>query len=95
MEKDLYQNTGKKGFGEKRRRIKKRENRIIGIAVLGLVFVACGASSGRMDGNPGGWEDSAIENGSDMKSLPEEGDIGEGSGDGEDSGGAAGEKEGG
>ncbi len=52
MAKDLSRNTrnnGKKDFGERIRRNRKRGNRIIGIAVLGLLLAACGASSGRTE----------------------------------------------
>lgn len=80
MEKNLYQNTGKKekrDFEEKRRRIKKREPRIIGIAALGLALAACGTPSERMDGNLDGWEDSGIGQDSDPGNLFGEGGIGE------------------
>lgn len=63
---------------ERRRRNKKRRSRIIGIAALGLLLVACGASSGGEDGNPEGWEDSDAGDASDMGKLAGESDIGEG-----------------
>lgn len=50
MAEDLFQNTRKNersDSGEKRRRNKKRGNRIIGIAALGLLLAACGASAER------------------------------------------------
>lgn len=78
MEKDLYQDTEKeekKDFDEKRRRMKKRENCIIGLAALGLMLAACGESAGRMDGSPDGWEDSDIGNGSDTGMPSGEGDM--------------------
>lgn len=66
MEKDFYQNTGEnetKDFNARMRRIKKRKNRIIGIALLGLVLTACGTPPGdaketqstEAKAEPGGW----------------------------------------
>ena len=52
MSKDLYQNTQKNentDSGVRRRRKQKRGNRIIGIAALGVLLVACGAPSGRVE----------------------------------------------
>ena len=52
MAKDLYQNTQKNentDSGVRRRRKQKRGNRIIGIAALGVLLVACGAPSGRVE----------------------------------------------
>ncbi len=53
MAKDLYQNTKeneKADSKERRQRSKKRVSRIIGIAALSLLLVACGVSSGRTEG---------------------------------------------
>ncbi|MDE5599095.1 MAG: hypothetical protein K2J04_14870, partial [Lachnospiraceae bacterium] len=75
MTKDFYQHTEKnekKGSNERRQRNKKRENRIIGIAVLSLLLAACGAPSEKVDGNPDGWEDSDIQQSAEVKEEPEE-----------------------
>lgn len=79
MRKDLYQNTEnieKKDSFERSRRI-KIQNRIIGIAALSLLLVACGAPSGGVNGNADGWENSDAGDSSDIEMLPEEGGIGE------------------
>ena len=71
MAKDLYQNTKrnkKTDLGEIRRRNKKRGNRIIGIAVLGLLLAACGAPSGRTE------ETQSAETKEELKEWPEEHD---------------------
>lgn len=59
----------------RRRRNKKRESCIIGIAALGLLLAACGAPTGGVDENPDGREDSDTGDGSDMEKFAGEGDI--------------------
>ncbi|GFI46989.1 hypothetical protein IMSAGC019_02309 [Lachnospiraceae bacterium] len=69
MAKDLYQNTQKNentDSGVRRRRKQKRGNRIIGIAALGVLLVACGAPSGRVE------ETQRAETKEEPKGWPEE-----------------------
>ena len=71
MEKDLYQNTKRNekiNLGERRRRNKKRGNRIIGIAALGLLLAACSTPSRR------GEETQNVETIEELKEWPEEHD---------------------
>ena len=79
MAKDLYQNTerSEKTYSDKRRLWnKERVSRIIGIATLGLLLTACGASAGGANEKPGGLEDSEILQGTEaneeQKEWPEE-----------------------
>lgn len=69
MAKDLYQNIQKNentDSGVRRRRKQKRGNRIIGIAALGVLLVACGAPSGRVE------ETQRAETKEEPKGWPEE-----------------------
>ena len=79
MAKDLYQNTerSEKTYSDKRRLWnKERVSRIIGIATLGLLLTACGASAGGANEKPGGLEDSDILQGTEaneeQKEWPDE-----------------------
>ena len=71
MAKDLYQNTKrneKTDSNERRRQNKKRGNRIIGIAALGLLLAACGAPSGGTE------ETQSAETQEELKEWPKEHD---------------------
>lgn len=71
MVKDLSQNTErnkKTDSGKRRRRNPKRGNRIIGIAIFGLLLAACGTPSGRAE------EMQSAEIKEELKEWPEEHD---------------------
>lgn len=79
MTKDLYQKMGKnekKDSDGKRQRKKRRGNRIIAIAAFSMLLAACGTPSGKVDGNPGGQENSTAGDSSGMGKLSAEGDTG-------------------